>query len=107
MPHTQTSDDDPVSGDFAHATPAIDDPNVGWLSDAACGSLPLDQLDLFFVGAGRTIAPDTLAICRACTVRSQCLAHAEQHEITNGYFGGLSPSARQAGTGIPNDETRS
>jgi WhiB family transcriptional regulator, redox-sensing transcriptional regulator len=67
-----------------------------WLSDAACGSLPLDQLDLFFVTVGRTIGERARALCEGCTVRSQCLAHAQDHEIANGYFGGASPSARRA-----------
>ncbi len=70
-------------------------PELPWLDDAACGDLELAQLDLFFVEAGRTIASSTVALCRKCPVRRQCLDHAYQHEIVSGYFGGVSPGRRR------------
>jgi WhiB family redox-sensing transcriptional regulator len=77
-------------GDFIHAAP-----EMPWLDDAACGSLPLEQLNFFFVEAGRTIAASTVAMCRQCPVRQQCLAHAYSNEIASGYFGGVSPGQRR------------
>ena len=70
-------------------------PELPWLDEAACGDLELEQLDLFFVEAGRTIASSTVALCRKCPVRRQCLDHAYQHEIVSGYFGGVSPGRRR------------
>ena len=71
-------------------------PELSWLDDAACSNLELAQLSLFFVEAGRTIAPETKALCRQCPVRRECLDHAYVHEITSGYFGGVSPGRRRA-----------
>ena len=47
-------------------------PELSWLDDAACRDLELGQLSLFFVEAGRTIAPETKALCRQCPVRREC-----------------------------------
>ena len=71
-------------------------PELSWLDDAACRDLELGQLSLFFVEAGRTIAPETKALCRQCPVRRECLDHAYVHEIASGYFGGISPGRRRA-----------
>ena len=71
-------------------------PELSWLDDAACSNLELGQLSLFFVEAGRTIAPETKALCQQCPVRRECLDHAYVHEITSGYFGGVSPGRRRA-----------
>jgi hypothetical protein len=70
-------------------------PDLPWLEQAACGDLELDQLDLFFVEAGRTIASSTVALCRRCPSRRACLDHAYAHEIVSGYFGGVSPGRRR------------
>jgi hypothetical protein len=70
-------------------------PDLPWLERAACADMPLDQLDLFFVEAGRSIAASTMAMCRGCAVRLDCLAHAYQHEVMSGYFGGMSPGRRR------------
>ncbi len=66
-----------------------------WLREAACRELELDRLDLFFVDAGRTLSKEGKAICGRCTVRSACLSYAYHHEISGGYFGGLSPAKRR------------
>lgn len=77
-------------GDFIHATP-----DMPWLDDAACGNLPLEQLNMFFVEAGRTIASSTIALCQQCPVRQDCLDHAYRNDILSGYFGGVSPGRRR------------
>ena len=70
-------------------------PDMPWLNDAACGDLSLDQLSVFFVEAGRTIAQSTVSLCAKCPVRSECLDHAYRYEISSGYFGGMSPGRRR------------
>lgn len=70
-------------------------PEFTWLEDAACGDLELDQLDLFFVEAGRTLSREAAAICERCPVRSDCFDHAASRDIAGGYFGGVSPSKRR------------
>ncbi len=70
-------------------------PDLPWLRQAACGELDLEQLDLFFVEAGRTIASSTVALCQQCPARRDCLDHAYRHEIVSGYFGGMSPGRRR------------
>ncbi len=67
-----------------------------WVSRAACGDLPLDRLDMFFVDAGRSLSKEAAALCRTCPVRTECLDHAETRDIAGGYFGGVSPSKRRA-----------
>ncbi len=66
-----------------------------WLRDAACRELDLNRLDLFFVDAGRTLSKEGKAICGRCPVRSECLSYAYHHDISGGYFGGLSPTKRR------------
>jgi WhiB family redox-sensing transcriptional regulator len=66
-----------------------------WLDEAACGNLPLEQLNMFFVEAGHAIAATTIAMCRRCPVRSECLEHAYGNDIASGYFGGASPGQRR------------
>lgn len=66
-----------------------------WLREAACRNLELDRLDLFFVDAGRTLSKEGKAICGRCPVRSACLSYAYQHDISGGYFGGMSPARRR------------
>ncbi|MCU1398092.1 MAG: Transcriptional regulator WhiB [Acidimicrobiales bacterium] len=71
-------------------------PDMPWLDDAACGDLPLEALNIFFVEAGRSIAASTVAMCAKCPVRAACLDHAYRHEIVGGYFGGISPGQRRS-----------
>lgn len=66
-----------------------------WVDRAACGDLGLEELDLFFVEAGRTLSKHAIALCEGCPVRAECLEHANRREITGGYFGGVSPSKRR------------
>ena len=62
-----------------------------WMERIACVDLNLDD---FFVEAGRVIAPETQAVCRACPVRKECLSWAYERGWKAGYFGGLSHGQR-------------
>lgn len=77
--------------------------DMSWLLRCACGELPLEDLGLFFVEAGKTISPTTIALCRSCEVREECLDHAYRAQISNGYFGGMSPGKRRS---TAHDEAR-
>lgn len=77
--------------------------DMSWLLRCACGELPLEDLGLFFVEAGKTISPATVALCKSCDVRTECLDHAYRAQISNGYFGGMSPGKRRS---TPHDEAR-
>ena len=66
-----------------------------WLDRAACADLDLEHLPMFFVEAGRSLSKQATALCERCPVRRNCLDHAIEREITSGYFGGMSPSARR------------
>lgn len=70
-------------------------PEFEWLEDAACADMELDQLDLFFVDAGRMMSREAAAICEGCPVRTDCLNHALTRGIAGGYFGGVSPTKRR------------
>ena len=89
-PPARTTTGQSSLGEFIHATP-----EMPWLDEAACGNLPLDQLNMFFVEAGRTIASSTITLCQRCPVRTECLDHAYRNEILSGYFGGISPGQRR------------
>lgn len=66
-----------------------------WVDRAACGDLAVEDLELFFVEAGRTLSKQAASLCSTCPVRTECLEHATRREITGGYFGGVSPSKRR------------
>lgn len=66
-----------------------------WLDKAACGDLPLEQLELFFVDAGRTLSKEAMDLCNRCEARDECLQHSISRGITGGYFGGMSPTKRR------------
>lgn len=67
-----------------------------WLDRAACRDLPLEELEQFFVEAGRSISRETIRLCETCPVRRECLDHAYVNQIPSGYFGGMSPSRRRS-----------
>jgi hypothetical protein len=71
-------------------------PDFEWVRHATCGNLELGELDRFFVEAGRSLSADTVLMCKRCPVRVDCLDHAYRHDISGGYFGGISPSKRKA-----------
>ncbi len=70
-------------------------PELSWLERAACAALDVDRLDLFFVGAGKSLSNEAKALCRGCEARRDCVTHAYEREIAGGYFGGLSPIKRR------------
>jgi len=74
----------------------VNSPDFAWSRDAACGDLALDEIDLFFVEAGRAIGPEAARMCADCPVRSVCLDHALERDLRGGYFGGASPTARRS-----------
>ena len=70
-------------------------PDHDWLDRAACSSLDVDQLSMFFVDAGKAISKEALQLCGRCPVRRDCLDHAYRYDVISGYFGGMSPSKRK------------
>lgn len=70
--------------------------DMTWMLEAACRDQPLEELEDYFVEAGRTISRQTVARCASCPVRLECLDHAYERQIASGYFGGLSPSKRRS-----------
>ena len=65
-----------------------------WMLKAHCVDM---DLNIFFPGPGRIGAADTkkaMAICRACPVRSECLAYALEHPDMAGVWGGTSHRER-------------
>lgn len=70
-------------------------PELTWLQRAACRDLSLDQLDLFFVEAGRKQPKEAAATCAGCEVRVECLKRAYDNDISAGYFGGISSAKRR------------
>ena len=68
---------------------------MDWLQGASCASLGVDELDLFFVEAGKSLSKRAMTMCEECPARAACLRHAYENEIAGGYFGGMSPSQRR------------
>lgn len=70
-------------------------PEMSWIDRAACSTLGVERLDLFFVDAGKSLSSEALEMCRGCAARRDCLEHAYDRELAGGYFGGLSPTKRR------------
>lgn len=66
-----------------------------WLDRAACGQLPIEELSRFFGPAGSSPSAETLATCRSCPVRIDCLEHAYANQVMSGCFGGLTAAQRR------------
>ncbi|MFJ9565933.1 WhiB family transcriptional regulator [Streptomyces fuscichromogenes] len=62
-----------------------------WGARAACRSADPDEL--FVEGAAQNQAK---AVCRGCSVRTECLAHALDHRIEYGIWGGMTERERRA-----------
>jgi WhiB family redox-sensing transcriptional regulator len=73
-------------------------PEMEWLDDAACSTLDVSHIDLFFVSAGKSMSSDALALCEGCPSRRPCLEYAYEREIAGGYYGGISPAKRRSQT---------
>jgi WhiB family redox-sensing transcriptional regulator len=63
----------------------------GWGAGAVC--LTADPDDLFVEGAAQN---QTKALCTGCPVRTECLAHALDHRIEHGVWGGTTERERRA-----------
>ncbi len=76
---------------------------LAWQLDANCiGEDP----DLFFPERGDDIS-EVKRICKACTVREECLDYALSHSITHGIWGGEAYKRRsqiKRSRGFSNDE---
>ncbi len=62
-----------------------------WRRDARCRRR--DPNELFVTGARQR---EVREVCRACPVRTECLAHALDHEIEFGVWGGMTERERRA-----------
>nr|WP_078861676.1 WhiB family transcriptional regulator [Streptomyces sp. NRRL F-5650] len=62
-----------------------------WSEHAACRTADPDEL--FVEGAAQNKAK---AICTGCPVRTECLAHALDHRIEHGIWGGMTERERRA-----------
>lgn len=65
----------------------------GWNWRAAARCRTADAEGLFVTGARQRAARE---ICRACPVRTECLAHALDHRIEFGVWGGTTERERRA-----------
>lgn len=66
-------------------------PDSDWNRDAACRFSDPD--DLFVDGAAQNRAK---TVCGACLVRTECLAHALDHRVEHGVWGGMTERERRA-----------
>lgn len=62
-----------------------------WVDRAACRGM---DVDLFFPDHGES-AEEAKAVCKTCTVTSECLSWALETQAKHGVFGGLSPKQRR------------
>ncbi|MFB7836133.1 WhiB family transcriptional regulator [Streptomyces sp. NPDC056056] len=62
-----------------------------WSEGAACRTADPDEL--FVEGAAQNKAK---AVCAGCPVRTECLAHALDHRIEHGIWGGMTERERRA-----------
>ncbi|MEU2770641.1 WhiB family transcriptional regulator [Streptomyces diastaticus] len=62
-----------------------------WGERAACRTADPDEL--FVEGAAQNKAK---AVCTGCPVRTECLAHALDHRIEHGIWGGMTERERRA-----------
>jgi WhiB family transcriptional regulator, redox-sensing transcriptional regulator len=73
-----------------------------WHEDAACRDA---DPDLFFprgaTGSAQRQIEQATRICRTCLVRTECLAWALDHEVTDGVWGGTTMDQRRAIRRLP------
>lgn len=86
----------PTSSDLANIIETA--PDLEWLDSAACSTLDIERLDLFFVSAGKSLSSEAKALCASCPSRRACLTHAYDREIAGGYFAAVSPAQRRSMT---------
>jgi WhiB family redox-sensing transcriptional regulator len=64
---------------------------MSWFEYAACKDMDTDD---FFPEKGQNIG-DLRKVCESCPVRGRCLEYAIKHNLTDGLWGGYSPSQRE------------
>lgn len=64
-----------------------------WKNDANCQNM---DTALFFPDLGGNIPQFVREVCAECTVIEDCLWYANRTHSTDGVFGGMSPSQREA-----------
>ncbi|WP_435279797.1 WhiB family transcriptional regulator [Streptomyces sp. 1222.5] len=64
---------------------------MDWSSQGLCRAVDADEL--FVAGAAQTRAK---GVCNGCPVRTECLAHALDHRIEYGVWGGMTERERRA-----------
>ncbi|MFE7650191.1 WhiB family transcriptional regulator [Streptomyces phaeoluteigriseus] len=69
----------------------VGDDQEDWSARAVCRSA--DPEELFVEGAAQNRAK---ALCTGCPVRTECLAHALDHRIEHGIWGGMTERERRA-----------
>ncbi|MEV6841613.1 WhiB family transcriptional regulator [Streptomyces sp. NPDC051133] len=69
----------------------IGDDQATWAAHAVCRTTDPDEL--FAEGAAQNQAK---ALCTGCPVRTECLAHALDHRIEHGVWGGMTERERRA-----------
>jgi WhiB family redox-sensing transcriptional regulator len=63
-----------------------------WTSQANCKNM---DIDLFFPGDGENYSSFVKEVCQECPVIEECLWYANETRSYDGYFGGMSPNARE------------
>ncbi|MHC1563311.1 WhiB family transcriptional regulator [Actinomycetospora sp. C-140] len=71
--------------------PALEAPSTDWRHSARCRDEDPDTL--FVQGAQQR---DVREVCKACPVRTECLAHALDNRIRFGVWGGMTERERRA-----------
>ncbi|MFH9826662.1 WhiB family transcriptional regulator [Streptomyces bobili] len=69
----------------------VGDDQVDWGARAVCRGA--DPEELFAEGAAQNRAK---VLCTGCPVRTECLAHALDHRIEHGVWGGMTERERRA-----------
>ncbi|MEW2426249.1 WhiB family transcriptional regulator [Streptomyces sp. NPDC017943] len=64
---------------------------ASWVEEAECQQG--DSEVLFADGAAQSLA---ITVCSRCPVRTECLAHALDHRISHGVWGGMTERERRA-----------
>lgn len=64
-----------------------------WSDDANCRNM---DVELFFPKLGENVSAFAKEVCASCAVQEECLWYANQTRSTDGLFGGMTPSQREA-----------
>jgi WhiB family redox-sensing transcriptional regulator len=67
---------------------------AAWTLDALCAEPAYAEVN-FFPHPKVTATPPAVGVCRRCLVVDECLAHALEHDIRDGVWGGLTERERR------------